>query len=1012
MVVFRSFPGSAWERTVWQAPPALKKSEPTALAAGLDESKNSHLWPDAFAPYTYIQAERRSLGDSAFPGGAWERVWSALALLLVTCSPGFAAEANMHLRLKDGSFASGKLVCSTEPDRLGWKCDGFENPFDFDIDAVRAVTRVVSPDEEQAAQSDEQTLLFELPGGNQVAGTLLAMDEQWLTVETRLLGTIKVSRAEVQAIVGVNSPSQLLYAGIANDDRWHSTGAVEDWQMEAGAIATNKPNVTICGLVDLPAKSQISLALSWTGTPEFVLSLGVGVTGKGAKVADSTVTTKLEIWDKQLVLVREVDGNADIAMLTDLNDANPKVDLTIFFDQDKGLIAVAEPHGKPLETLTLTPKRPIIGSSVLLTNLGSSITLERFEVRRWDGVVPNAILSDNPIVLDAAGNSTAGEIAGYDRETSELWIKSANGNETRLPIDQLRRGTVEALASSTQTKPPIDRNLLVDVQLMDHTQLSGQWKSATDGKLCFAAIELSDAIQFAPDTVREILGTTHRFRIEAGDQTVGTLKLGECQLAGSLLANSPAGSRTGLHWQPHGSSQASQVDNHASGSITYAKPITPLAATRLGSDKKRRQPNANGGLLAPLLQIMGGNNQGESAEQAQIEKINTNVTGDATGALELRFRSGDAIRGKVVQIDESGMRFSSTQTKTEFATHEQIDHVWLNRLRASSTIDPEKRERLLTVPRAMKKDPPSHLFVSVTGDYLRGRLVKLDEAMMTIEIRSEMMELPVSQVAQIVWLHDRDWNEPKQATSGDRPAVEPSADERPFQIHSITNDQHELTLRPTRTVEGLLEGHSDLLGETQVPIKDLQQLLFGPDIERQLVALRSDPWTLSLATYPRVYREDGGDVATSQSESYPLVGKPAPEFALQSLDGKTFRLSGQRDRVVVLDFWASWCGPCMQTMPLVDEAVAEFGADKVHLAAVNIQETDSKARIATERLGLVCDVLLDQDGQTAAAYNAVAIPQTVIIDRQGNVTHVFVGGGSKFVDEFRAALDSVLTSKP
>lgn len=140
----------------------------------------------------------------------------------------------------------------------------------------------------------------------------------------------------------------------------------------------------------------------------------------------------------------------------------------------------------------------------------------------------------------------------------------------------------------------------------------------------------------------------------------------------------------------------------------------------------------------------------------------------------------------------------------------------------------------------------------------------------------------------------------------------------------------------------------------------------------------------------------------------PLVNGPAPDFGLKTLSGEGFRLRTQRERVVVLDFWASWCGPCIQTMPLVEEVVEEFGADQVHLVAVNIQESADRVQAAVDRLGLSATVLLDIDGQVAAVYQANAIPQTVIIDREGTVRYVFVGGGSRFVAQFRDALEDVL----
>jgi len=1006
-----SSPGSAWERTALQAPPA-HPSQAAAIGAGVADFTSKLVTPEASDCGSHSRTGRRSLGDSVFPGGAWGQGWQgwcAFIAAVVVSSCCIAAEPNMHIRLKDGSFASGKLVCSAEPQHVGWQCDGFENAFEFDIDAVRAITRVVSPEEEQTATLEEGSLLFELAGGNQVAGKLLSMDDKWMTVESKSLGTIQVSRFETKSILSVGEPSHLVYAGITADGRWKAVQAEDDWQLEAGSITTTKQGVTISGQIDLPAKSQIKLSISWRGAPEFVLSLGSKVVGKLTRVADPTATTKIEVWDKQLVLVREVEGSADIAMLADLSEANSKIDLTVFFDQDQGTVAVAVPHGKSMEALTLPPKAPFVGSAVSLTNLGPSVTLERLEVRRWDGVLPNAAESDEPAVMDRNGSSIAGLIAGYESESQELTIKSSDGKESKLPIASLRRGGVESREKDEDDKQ-VDHNLLVDVQLMDGTRLSGNWRASAEDRLSFEAYGMSESIYISPEQVREVLGTSQRYRIDEAIEKLGTLKIGENQLAGYLLADSPDGSRTGLHWQPHGSTRASEMSLDASGSISFPK--TKGAVT---SRKKLRQA-PNPGVMAPLLQLFGGGNQAKPPEKkADDVAAAREVAIVPNDALEIRFRSGDAIGGKVVRIEERGMTFSSSQTKTDFATHDQIDHIWLNKLRSKTEVSPEKRERLMTVPRSMKKDPPTHLFVSVTGDYLRGRLVRLDGETMTIEVRSELVELPVSQVAQVVWLHDRDWSETKKEPTAEAQGTAETpnkANERPFQVHSVTNDGHGLSMRPLRVVGGVLQGKSDLLGETSVAIKELGQLIFGRDIEKQLVAMRTDTWKLSLAIYPRVYREEESDAGAGadamQVDKSPLVGKLAPEFALPVVDGKTFRLSEQHDRIVVLDFWASWCGPCIQTMPLVHDVVTELGTDKIHLVAVNIQETEAKARIAIERLQIDCDILLDSDGQTAAAYNAVAIPQSVIIDRNGNVTHVFVGGGAKFVNEFRTALAAVI----
>jgi thiol-disulfide isomerase/thioredoxin len=354
------------------------------------------------------------------------------------------------------------------------------------------------------------------------------------------------------------------------------------------------------------------------------------------------------------------------------------------------------------------------------------------------------------------------------------------------------------------------------------------------------------------------------------------------------------------------------------------------------------------------------------------------------------------------------MKFRSQQTSTSFAVHDQIQSVSLNPQRHGTDFDDELIERLMTVPRSMKQDPPTHLFVSITGDYLRGRLISFDGETVTAEIRLEVIQIPASQISKIIWLHDREWEsnaaDPEKADSEDQA-------EKPFRVHVISSGERGLTFKPVRYEQGELNGQSDLLGACSVKIADVNQILFGRDIAARVREFRQDPWTLSLAQYPRVYLESGDDATAPTGPMSPMVGEPAFDFGLNSLAGEGFRLRTQRDRVVVLDFWASWCGPCIQTMPLVEEVVDEVGQERVHLVAVNIQESRERVQAAVDRLGLNATVLLDTDGQVAAAYEANAIPQTVIIDRQGVVRYVFVGGGNRFVGQFRAALNEVLAGE-
>jgi thiol-disulfide isomerase/thioredoxin len=237
------------------------------------------------------------------------------------------------------------------------------------------------------------------------------------------------------------------------------------------------------------------------------------------------------------------------------------------------------------------------------------------------------------------------------------------------------------------------------------------------------------------------------------------------------------------------------------------------------------------------------------------------------------------------------------------------------------------------------------------------------------------------------------------------------ADER-FLVHAVRPDTRGVTFSPEKVVDGTLIGTSDLLGDCSVKLASIQSLLFGRDVGEKALALRKESWKLELAALPKAYLDDGeSDTGASAATSSPLVGKNAPEITLQTIDDVEFVLSENRDKVIVLDFWASWCGPCIATMPKVDEIVGEFDPRDVELVAVNLQDSVERARIALKRMEIEPTVVMDVDGETARFYDARAIPQTVIVDRKGKITHLFVGGGSKFLDQFSTALKEVVAAE-
>jgi peroxiredoxin len=131
--------------------------------------------------------------------------------------------------------------------------------------------------------------------------------------------------------------------------------------------------------------------------------------------------------------------------------------------------------------------------------------------------------------------------------------------------------------------------------------------------------------------------------------------------------------------------------------------------------------------------------------------------------------------------------------------------------------------------------------------------------------------------------------------------------------------------------------------------------------------------------------------ATSLASSGNLTGQSAPDFALKSSTGENLRLSEFRGDVVMVNFWATWCGPCRQEMPLLDELYSRYGRVGFSLLGVNIDDNSSKAMDMVSELGVTFPVLFDSRKEVSKLYEVDAMPVTVLIDREGTVRYVHHG---------------------
>lgn len=131
----------------------------------------------------------------------------------------------------------------------------------------------------------------------------------------------------------------------------------------------------------------------------------------------------------------------------------------------------------------------------------------------------------------------------------------------------------------------------------------------------------------------------------------------------------------------------------------------------------------------------------------------------------------------------------------------------------------------------------------------------------------------------------------------------------------------------------------------------------------------------------------------SGMSSPPLrVGGPAPSFELKTLKGKIFKSSDLKNKAVILNFWATWCVPCIKEMPELNKAYTSFKNDDVEIIAINFSETRSEVDEFVKKYHLKFPVLLDKYGDVSQDYRVRNLPVTYFISPNGIIMDSVFGG--------------------
>lgn len=149
---------------------------------------------------------------------------------------------------------------------------------------------------------------------------------------------------------------------------------------------------------------------------------------------------------------------------------------------------------------------------------------------------------------------------------------------------------------------------------------------------------------------------------------------------------------------------------------------------------------------------------------------------------------------------------------------------------------------------------------------------------------------------------------------------------------------------------------------------------------------------MGLSLLCGMFAQSTSDPVFAMASRPPVVGSPAPDFELPDLKGERVSLSEYRGRIVLLNFWATWCKPCVKEMPAMQKVYDDLRDQGFVVLAVNELEDEQRVRAHISDHGHTFPVLLDHDNRVANMYGVRGLPVSVFVDESGRVADYVKGG--------------------
>jgi hypothetical protein len=595
-----------------------------------------------------------------------------------------------------GTFADGPAAIDKPQGAIVWRSPAFADPFAFPLDAIRGI-RFPRPTGDLPAGGGDWRV--ELTSGDALVGSIESRDDSAVVMVIGSAATpikISVRRDSIRHMDRVMD-------GVGESDSYAGPTGLEGWRVsppntwrQDAATLTGTAESTLGRTIRCGPRCRFDLSLSWKEQPSVQVTLGDRTAGRNWPYQIELGPTGMVALRQEDVAAGDASPRADLEPFGDL----PKTGLTmtVFVDQQAGRMAVMLPGvAAAVADLTVAPGAGRPGDAFRLVLKKGSLTLESLRVSPWRTADPT--LEENP-----QGQAPRPVVAGDARAKPSVQVVDAWGS-----------------------------------------RLSGELERVTSDAIVIAHPAIAGAVSLPIATLATLTSLRPRQAPSELPGRIGRLDYDSGTMLGCLAPAPPASAGAAIAWQPAGSLTASVLAFPANGqpqaTITYAE--TP-AESRPQLPQRGRKPQV-------LQQASQARDPLPPPKPVQVDQTAPDWFGS-----RLILRTGETLLCRVESIDEQSLRVRVPGGEVVTVSGEWVQALELVNA-GGRQLTSEKFRSLTTLPRSQRQQPPTHVLRSVQGDYLRGRLVSMDESTVRMALEAGPRDKPVAlsrgDVARLIWLH-------------------------------------------------------------------------------------------------------------------------------------------------------------------------------------------------------------------------------------------------------------------